>query len=161
MANGLLTTAVVAIGTAATEVGRPQDEAALASTPATLASRASLIFKDLLSLSTSLEWNLLRDDCEPVLPPTPPLPDDIPTLLFGGEELLDEEVEDLDGEGKEVRECLRAMGADRCGGDPVGPRRKSLPGDVDRDGPSDLHSDTLRLLAGLEHSELRRERFDR
>lgn len=45
----------------------------------------------------------------------------------------------------------------RCAGEPT---TKSLPGDVDRDGPSDLHSDTflLRHDCGLEHSELRRDR---
>ncbi len=51
-------------------------------------------------------------------------------------------------------------GTDLWAGDAI---RKSLPGDVDRLGPSDFeHSDILRLrhICGLEHSEIRRDRFD-
>lgn len=52
------------------------------------------------------------------------------------------------------------IGTDLCGE----PTRKSLPGDVERLGPSDLlHSDTflLRHDCGFEHSELLRDLFER
>ncbi|CAB3378151.1 Hypothetical predicted protein [Cloeon dipterum] len=90
---------------------------------------------DLFSLSTSREWNLLSELCEPV--------------DLGGDELVDDEP--LLGDCRLARdECdvRTAIGADRWAG-----LKKSVePGDVDRLGHSLLRlSDTLRLL-----SELRR-----
>lgn len=110
----------------------------------------SFDFNDLFNLSTNLLWNIDNDEVE---------------LDFGGDgefDLLGDcklECDVLD----EFREnCLEeiAKGTDLCAGDPT---KKSLPGEVDRLGPSDLeHSEILRLRqeCGFEHSEMRRARFD-
>lgn len=107
-----------------------------------LPSLESFILSDLLSLSTTLVWNLFRDDVE---------------TDFGGEDevdlvgdwRLDWELEFLE----EFLEYRADIAVDRWGL----PTMKSLPGEVERLGPSDLeHSDTflLRQDCELEHSEL-------
>lgn len=104
----------------------------------------SFILSDLLSLSTTLVWNLFRDDVE---------------TDFGGEDevdlvgdwRLDWELEFLE-EFLEYREDI-ARAVDLWGL----PTMKSLPGEVERLGPSDFeHSDTflLRHDCEFEHSEL-------
>ena len=106
--------------------------------------------KERFNLSTKRLWNLFSEDCDPDL---------------GGDEEADLLGDcRLDWDAREdVLEYWRediAMGMERCAGEPT---IKSLPGEVDKLGPSDLeHSDTLRLLqdCGLEHSELRRDLLD-
>lgn len=108
--------------------------------------------RERFSLSTRRLWNLLREDWEPDLGG-----DDEADLL--GDCRLDWDAR-LDAREYWRDAADMAMGTERCAGEPT---TKSLPGDVLRLGPSDLeHSDTLRLRhdCGLEHSELRRERFD-
>lgn len=128
----------------------PQDDVLVCSTDSAPSGTESLPRSDRFSLSTSLLWNLFNDDCDPDL---------------GGEEEVDLLGDcKLDWEAREdaleyCREDM-AIGIDRCAGDPT---IKSLPGEVDKLGPSDLeHSDIFRLLHdwGLEHSELRLERLD-
>lgn len=74
-------------------------------------------------------------------------------LLLQGDCRLDCDVLD------DLEYCLDIdMGTDRCAGEPT---MKSDPGEVDKDGPSDLeHSETFleRQDVGLEHSELLRDR---
>lgn len=126
----------------------PQDDVRAGSAP----SAASLPRSERFSLSTRRLWNLLSEDCDPDL---------------GGDDdadLLGDCRLDCDALDDALEYCRddddMAMGTERWAGDPT---MKSLPGDVERLGPSDLeHSDTLRLRqdCGLEHSELRRDRFD-
>lgn len=99
------------------------------------------------SLSTSRVWNLLRLDVDSLLGGLEPAD------LHGDCRLLCEVLDDALEKWRDVEECM----AWRCAGEPT---TKSLPGEVDREGPSDLHSDTflLRQVCGLEHSELRRDR---
>ncbi|PSN58057.1 hypothetical protein C0J52_02052 [Blattella germanica] len=128
----------------------PQEDVRVGSPDSAPSDTASLPRKDRFNLSTSRLWNLLREDCDPDL---------------GGDEEVDLLGDcKLDWEAREdaLEYCLEdiAIGMERCAGDPT---MKSLPGDVDRLGPSDFeHSEILRLLQdwGFEHSELRRERLD-
>ena len=91
---------------------------------------SSAFRSDLFSLSTSRLWNLLRELELPVFG------GDEPVLLLG---LCNEDCEALDDVLEKWREL---RGTERCAGDV----RKSDPGDVDSDGPSDFeHSDTFLL----------------
>ena len=110
----------------------------------------SFDFNERFNLSTNLLWKMDNEDIE---------------LDLGGEgefDLLGDcklECEVLDEFLENWREDM-AHGTDRWAGELT---MKSLPGDVDKLGPSDLeHSDILRLrqFCGFEHSEMRRERFD-
>lgn len=141
----------------------------------------SLRSTDRFSLSTSREWNLLSELCDadaeaagadawPAWQPPPPWPPPPACRLaaLGGEHDAD-----LHGDCSEARDDARlencrliedmATGTDDrwWPGDATPPTTKSLPGDVDRLGPSDLlHSLTLRERGhdcGFEHSELRRD----
>lgn len=105
---------------------------------------------DRFSLSTSRVWNLLRLDVDSLLGGLEPAD------LHGDCRLLVDVREDVLEKWRDVDECM-CIAWERCAGEPT---TKSLPGDVDREGPSDLHSDTflLRQDCGLEHSELRRDR---
>lgn len=95
-----------------------------------LPSLESFILNDLFSLSTTLVWNLLREDVDAVLGGD----DDVDLL---GDWRLDWEFLE---EFLEYFEDI-AMGMDLWGL----PTMKSLPGEVERLGPSDLeHSETLR-----------------
>lgn len=105
-------------------------------------------FKERLSLSSNLLWNLFKLDCEP---------------LFGGED--DALLQGLCKLFCDVLEltleyCLDMLaGTLRCPGELT---IKSDPGDVERLGPSDLHSDTFleRHEVELEHSETLLDRLD-
>lgn len=103
---------------------------------------------DRFSLSTSRVWNLLRLDVDSLLGGLEPAD------LHGDCRLFCDVRDDVLEKWRDVDEC---MAWERCAGEPT---TKSLPGEVDRDGPSDLHSDTFRLrqFCGLEHSELRLDR---
>lgn len=107
---------------------------------------SSAFFRDLFSLSTRRLWNLFREFELPVFG------GDVPVLLLG----LCSELWDA---REDVREKWRDVnGTERCAGDV----RKSEPGEVDNDGPSDFeHSETflLRQAWGFEHSDDRRLRF--
>lgn len=108
----------------------------------------SFVFKDLFSLSSNLLWNLLR------LAVDPPLGGDEDTL-FTGLCRLPSLVREL-----ALEYCLEDMfaGTERWVGEVI----KSDPGDVDKLGPSDLHSDTFldRQEVAFEHSETLLERLD-
>lgn len=112
-------------------------------------SLSSLLLRDRLSLSSNLLWNLFRLDCDPHLG------GDEETLLQGLCRLLCDVLE------LALEYCRDDIlfGTLRCPGEPT---IKSEPGDVDKLGPSDLHSDTFldRHECELEHSETRRERLD-
>lgn len=74
---------------------------------------------------------------------------DVLVLLLGLWRELCDALEDV------LEKCREVSGTDRCAGEV----RKSEPGEVDNDGPSDLeHSDTFRLrqACGFEHSDDRR-----
>jgi len=108
----------------------------------------SLLLNDRFNLSNSLLWNLLRLDVDPLLGGEQ-------EALFTGLWRLLWDVLEL-----ALEYCLDDMfaGTLRCVGDVI----KSDPGEVDKLGPSLLHSDTLRERhdVGFEHSETLRERLD-
>lgn len=113
-------------------------------------SQQSFRRSERFNLSSSRLWNLLRLDCEPFFGGD----DDI--LLHG---LCIRLVCELRDEAREYCRDIFA-GTLRCAGEPT---IKSAPGgDVDRLGPSDLHSDTFleRHDVPLLHSDTRRERLD-
>lgn len=95
---------------------------------------SSAFLRDLFSLSTNRLWNLFREFELPVFG------GDEPVLLLG---LCSDDCDALD----DVLEKWRDVrGTDRCAGDV----RKSDPGDVDSDGPSDFeHSDTCGQQRGI------------
>ena len=89
--------------------------------------QSSALFSDLLSLSTRRLWNLFKEFELPVFG------GDEPELLLGLWSELCEAREDVLEKWREVK------GTERWAGDV----RKSEPGDVDSDGPSDFeHSET-------------------
>lgn len=129
---------------------------------------------DRRSLSTSFEWNMFSDDVDDTL---------------GGDDDDDDDLAGLCRLDCEFRDELRdatpwwccwlpwwkadgrdTAPSDRCAGEE--PTRKSLPGDVDSDGPSaDREPPCSRLVPAhdeaddadalsLEHSDTRRFRFD-
>lgn len=80
-------------------------------------------------MSTSRLWNLLRELELPVFG------GDVLVLLLGLWRELWDALEDV------LEKCREVSGTDRCAGEV----RKSEPGEVDNDGPSDLeHSDTCK-----------------
>lgn len=107
--------------------------------------------KDFFNLSTNLVWNLFNEFVDPLLGGLEPID------LLGDCKLLWLVLEDV--REKPRPPCDIFTGTDLWAGDPT---MKSLPGDVDKLGHSDLHSDTFLLLHDwpFEHSELRLERFD-